>query len=362
MKHKIIYHLIFWIAYVLFKSYLQFDFERDTITASRLFTVIAAQLSLLLVKVPMVYALFFVVDKYLTREWPLAKAVIASGAVLLVALALFLPVKQYIMYRAIYGVPATMKQTLGITSILSSLFILLFVSSIAIAIRMIRYSIRQRAIQQEMARAKLEAELQFLKAQINPHFLFNTLNNIYALARKKSDDTAEVVMKLSQLFRFILFEAQKPSITLAEEIQVLRDYIELERIRYSERLGFEFREDIDDRSQPIAPLVLLPFVENAFKHGAGESRFDTFIHLNLKVHNGQLYFTCVNSKSQGNGAVSPTQIGLNNIRRQLELVYPDHTLHIENTGTEFRVEMHLDLASQKNAGYLAGVAPAHAMK
>ena len=114
-------------------------------------------------------------------------------------------------------------------------------------------------------RKKLETELQFLKSQTNPHFLFNTLNNIYALARKKSDSTADAVMKLSKLLRFMLYESQKKFISITDEIQVLDDFIELEKIRYGEKLQLIFNKSIDNESHPIAPLILLPFVENAFK-------------------------------------------------------------------------------------------------
>lgn len=144
----------------------------------------------------------------------------------------------------------------------------------------------------------MNTELQMLRNQINPHFLFNTLNNIYALTRKKSDKAPEVVMKLSELLSFMLYKSRVDTITLQEEIRVLEDYIELERIRYNERLTVSFTKQIDDPSQRIIPLLFLPLVENAFKHGVSESRFDSFVHIDLKLKDGFLNFSIENSVEQ----------------------------------------------------------------
>ncbi|MGB3528889.1 MAG: histidine kinase, partial [Saprospiraceae bacterium] len=192
-------------------------------------------------------------------------------------------------------------------------------------------------------RKKLETELQFLKSQTNPHFLFNTLNNIYALARKKSDATADVVMKLSKLLRFMLYESQKKYISISDEIQVLDDFIELEKIRYGEKLQLNFKKSIDNESHPIAPLILLPFVENAFKHGASESRFDPFINIDLKLDHSMLCFKIENSNSQDYATIKSENIGLNNIRRQLELLYPEHKLEIDNKNNTFSVSLKINL-------------------
>lgn len=119
----------------------------------------------------------------------------------------------------------------------------------------------------------------------------NTLNNIYALARKKSEDTAEVVMKLSELLRFILYESNGRLIALTDEIKVLEDYLELEMIRYNDRLSVSFTKEMDTGSYQITPLLLLPLVENAFKHGISETRFESFIHIDVKAKEGILFLT-----------------------------------------------------------------------
>jgi len=187
--------------------------------------------------------------------------------------------------------------------------------------------------------------LKFLKTQTNPHFLFNTLNNIYALARKKSDKTADVVMKLSKLLRFMLYEARKNRISLVDEIHMIDSYLELEGIRYNERLKISFNKQVDDPSREIAPMILLPFIENAFKHGAGETRFESFIFIDLKLNDGLLQFDISNSKDETEVNEVQENIGLSNVRRQLQLMYMDYDLKIKSLENTFNVRLTLNLNS-----------------
>jgi len=307
-----------------------------------------AQLALLIVKVPMVYVLFYIFNKYLAKQWTIIKTVLATLILFLVSLAAFLPVKQFIVIEGIYKLNTSLLAALGFGSILSSLLILFFVCSIALAIKLVRSNMKQKELAQEIIKKKLETELQFLKAQTNPHFLFNTLNNIYALARKKSDDTADVVMKLSKLLRFMLYESQKRTVSIADEMQVLTDYIELEKIRYNENLKVDFNRAVDNALQPVAPLILLPFVENAFKHGISENRFSSYIRINLELKNGQLSFFCENSKAEETAKSEGEMIGLGNIKRQLELLYPKHLLEIKNEKSYFTVLLKINLADNAN--------------
>jgi len=197
-----------------------------------------------------------------------------------------------------------------------------------------------------LVKDKLETEIKFLKNQTNPHFLFNTLNNIYALARKKSDSTGEVVLKLSKILRFMLYDTGKQFITIGEEIRLIEDYIDLEKIRYDRRLSVTLKKEIDNEAQIISPLLLLPFVENAFKHGAGNARFESYIHIRLKVSHERLLFCIENNKEDGkNGDNNNDCIGLVNIRRQLELLYGEYNLDVENLSSSFKVNLHVNLES-----------------
>lgn len=229
-----------------------------------------------------------------------------------------------------------------------SLLIISFINiysfvGIAGAIKLIRNRHHQREVEQRLVKEKLESELHFLRAQINPHFFFNTLNNIYGLARKKSEHTAEVVMRLSKLMRFILYECTSEIIPIIQEIKVLEDYIELEKIRYDNRLVVNFTKTIDDMNQPIAPLLLLPFVENSFKHGASEMRFETQIDIEIILEKHQLEFSIFNKKD-ADISKNEKGLGLQNVKRQLELLYPNaHQLKIKESDNSFEINLKIDL-------------------
>lgn len=220
-----------------------------------------------------------------------------------------------------------------------------FASGIAIVIKQVRLQLTGKEKEKNLIREKLEAELKFLRNQTHPHFLFNTLNNIYALARKKSDETPEVIMKLSKLLRFMLYETSKPSIKIGEEIKILDDYIELERIRYDGRLTINFLREIDNENELFSPLLLLPFVENAFKHGASESRFESYIHIDMKLENSILNFNIENTKENNEKNELNENIGLKNVKRQLELMYKEYKILVKNEISLFKVCLTINLKS-----------------
>ena len=202
-----------------------------------------------------------------------------------------------------------------------------------------RQAEKQRSVQLE--KEKLQSELLFLRSQTNPHFLFNTLNNIYVLARKQSEQTAPIIMKLSKLLRYMLYECNTPTVPIQKEIQVIKDYIALEALRYNERLKVDLDIELEDPDSPIAPLLLIPFVENAFKHGASESRFNIQIDIKIIQKEEKLFFSIKNNKADA----PPTNelgIGLKNIKRQLALIYPNrHELRIADDAGFYQVDLHL---------------------
>ena len=230
-----------------------------------------------------------------------------------------------------------------IRDILVALLQIGYVTSIAIAVKFAR--LRQQSMERDkiLIKEKLETELKFLRNQTNPHFLMNTLNNIYALARKKSDDAPEAILKLSDLLQFILYKSTSPFIPLAEEVEIIEHYLKLEQLRYTNRLNVCFKKKIDGGSYQISPLLLLPFIENAFKHGISETRFETFIHIRLEVEKGKLSFDIENSKERVEPAREKSKIGLCNVQRQLELTYKDFKLDVKDEENTFRVQLAIDL-------------------
>ncbi len=344
MKIRRIYlHIIFWAAYLLFETYIEFAWISSSyaniLPFDRWNMALLSEFLQLPVKLIGSYGIVFLINRSGNSIISAAKAILLMTACILAQRIVI--IKFLLPY--IYQGPADSNLVLHPPRIINTFLDFIFIVGLVVALKQYRISLASKAKQKELTREKLEAELKFLRTQINPHFLFNTLNNIYALARKKSDDTANAVMKLSKLFRFMLYESKHDFISIKTEIQVLKDYIELERIRYNERLQITMKEEVDDYQQQIAPLILLPFVENTFKHGASEARFESYIHIHLVLQQGILTFIVENSKEQDTTTATKENIGLGNVRRQLELLYPDHEITITNKEDSFHVQLIINL-------------------
>lgn len=199
---------------------------------------------------------------------------------------------------------------------------------------------------QQLLIQKQAAELTYLKSQTNPHFLFNTLNNIYSLSRDKSDRAPESILRLSDLLRFMLYETGGEYITIEQELKIINDYLALEKLRYDESLHVNIRYEIEDMKQPLPPLLLIPLVENAFKHGVSETRNQPFVDIYLSSDKKQLEFIVKNSV-EGSPGEKPVRenIGLSNIRRQLELLYKDYDLSLQQSDRMFTATLKINLAS-----------------
>lgn len=199
----------------------------------------------------------------------------------------------------------------------------------------------------DLVKENMQSEINFLKSQINPHFLFNTLNSVYALSLKKSDKAPEIIVKLSEILRYMLYESNEKKVPLSRELDNLRNYLDLEKIRHSEktRIEIEIRGEIEN--QKISPLLLTPFVENAFKHGAKSADSDNYVLVKVEVDRNFFHFSIVNNKSDNYFELNPDKqggIGLINVRRRLELLYKDgYKLSLKNTSKDFIVELDIDL-------------------
>jgi LytS/YehU family sensor histidine kinase len=202
---------------------------------------------------------------------------------------------------------------------------------------------RKQKQNETLIKAKAEAEIKLLKGQLHPHFLFNSLNNIYSLALSKSDLTADSILKLTELLDYLVYRASKDKVPLGKEVQLLENYLGLEQLRYGEKLQVQQQIFVQNEDQAIAPLLLLPFAENCFKHGGvGE---DGLFRINLDLYSDlkKLQFRLHNSKrkkplpgSQSGG------VGLENIQKRLTLLYPErHRLQIENKADSY--EVHLEI-------------------
>jgi len=206
--------------------------------------------------------------------------------------------------------------------------------------------IKLRQAAQQLRIEKQHAELGYLKSQTNPHFLFNTLNNIYSLSRDKSDRAPESILRLSKILRFMLYEAGGDYISVEQELKIIGDYIELEKLRYDESLRINFNYDVEDMKQAVPPLLLIPLVENAFKHGVSETRGYPFVDIHLTVKERQLNFVVKNSSEvHSDHSAVKENIGLSNLRRQLELLYKDYHLSVQQASNVFTAVLKINLAS-----------------
>lgn len=198
--------------------------------------------------------------------------------------------------------------------------------------------------------AALEAELNLLKAQIHPHFLFNTLNNLYALTLNNSPKSPEIVMGLSEILRYMLYECNVDRVPLKKDIAMLENFILLEKMRYEGRLDFNFSQEGDLTNHEIAPLLLLPLVENAFKHGVGEKVGQAWINIELALVQEVLKFKINNSKPEKTIKQTSEKvgnIGLENVKRRLELIYPGaYELKIFDEEEVFVVILKIDLSQR----------------
>ena len=191
----------------------------------------------------------------------------------------------------------------------------------------------------------LNLELAFLKAQINPHFLFNTLNNVYSLALHKSDRTADAILKLSDLMRYTLYDSNIPLVSLGDEVNFFKNYIELERIRYSDKVSITFDVQGDTESLLIVPLIIFPFIENAFKHGINTALGQSWIIIKLAVEGDTLKVWISNSRFvTKNRTRKVGGIGIANTRKRLNLLYANnYKLDLTETNTSLTVDMSVNL-------------------
>ncbi|PTQ99294.1 histidine kinase [Mucilaginibacter yixingensis] len=197
-------------------------------------------------------------------------------------------------------------------------------------------------VQRDLENQRLAAELAFLKSQINPHFLFNSLNSIYSLAYQKSDTTPEAILKLSEIMRYMLYESNDNKVDLAKELQYLQNYIDLQLIRFGKKAYVDFEVKGQVTVQRIVPLLLIAFIENAFKHGVANDP-EHPIKMIIAVSDGNLSFYMHNKKHLHNrDAVGG--IGLNNVKRRLDLLYPgQYKLEIHDEADTYTCELSLIL-------------------
>lgn len=211
------------------------------------------------------------------------------------------------------------------------------------------YSLQEKQEQKEkldqVQLEKLGTEIKYLRAQINPHFLFNTLNNLYGLALEKSEKTPEIVLKLSRIMDYMLYESNDGKVYLKKDIENVVNYIDIERIRQGNNaeIKFEVKGQITD--QTVVPLMLLPLVENAFKHGVNTIIRGAYMHVSILVNGNELEIDVRNNFKKFDEGSDRNGIGLANLEKRLDLFYPGaHTMNAESIGDDYHVNLKLNLS------------------
>ena len=337
---RIGYHILFWVVYLLLNGLVACVLAGWSLAEYLPYAMYREAYSLP-VKLALTYFIFYyVIPLYLERS-KFRKLVLLTLVSFAIATFFYRIVinfyYEYIEHRNFV--------IFSLRGIVFTVFDLYITITSATIIKMIKLRYKSQEVEEQLIREKLQSELSFLRAQTNPHFLFNTLNNLYVLARKKSDKTANAIMMLSKIMRFVLYDCRAPRIAVADEARVIQDYIELEKLRYNDRLTVRYTETLDNPHTAIAPLLLLPFVENSFKHGANSTTGEAEIHIDLHLQGNVLIFKVENTAEAG---VDPSAwsggIGLKNVQRQLDLLYAErHKLSIEREGDWFRASLKIEL-------------------
>ena len=221
----------------------------------------------------------------------------------------------------------------------------LFILIITSAIKFVKQGFEQRFLFHEVKAKNLQMELDLLRSQINPHFLFNTLNNMFSIALESNNKVlADSISNLSNLMRYMIYESSEARVPLSKEIELIKRYIDLQKLRFSDsddiKINFNFDGPID--SIKISPMLIIPLVENAFKHGINLEN-KSQIDINLNVNPNELIFKVKNIIHSSN-KLAESGIGLNNVQRRLELIYPDtHELTIDNNSNIFFIQLRLKM-------------------
>lgn len=339
--NRITLHVIFWLVYLPLNAVVNCNLNNLSVW-QYFFTALGGEAFSLPVKIIMVYTIFYyIIPQYLERH-KVGQLIGLTLATFALTTLVYRMSVAYIYFPVFH--PDVEFGFFNPKGILLTAFDLFITLAAAIPIKLIRIHYKSLEFEQELIREKLQSELNFLRAQTNPHFLFNTLNNLFVLARKKSDVTADAIMMLSKIMRYMLHDCRSQQIQINREATVIRDYIELERLRYNDRLVVDYAEEIDQPGELIAPLLLLPFVENCFKHGAGNTMGKVVIKVRLELEAHQLSFHVQNTIDDDAPKQGKSGIGLINVQRQLELLYPGrHTLRFGPREDRYVVDLKINL-------------------
>lgn len=341
-------HLLFWVIVYLFYTYFLGYGSTDTSYVNRY-----AGFLMPVTIIGSYVFYFYLIPNYLLKNKPGLFALYTIYTFIISSFLIILSILYGYFILSAYHNETTPPITKTIPAIyLSIYFIIFIVISIGLLINNFKSISKNEDLKTKFLSTQLqlkEQELQFLKMQIHPHFLFNSLNTIYGYALQNSKEAPEMILKLSNLLDYILYQVKKPQVLLQNEINHLKDYIALEKMRFHDRLIVDFKDNSKGKNTPIAPMLLIPFIENSFKHGAIiDGKLSVIICIDLQ--GDELLFSVKNSSKENHKTTMG--IGLQNMQKRLHLLYPSkHTLNIKHLGSSFKASLSIktnELKSLKN--------------
>jgi two-component system, LytTR family, sensor kinase len=341
---RLLWHIFFWVSYfsvcIFNDLYLSESFSRHP-GWDLFLEIFWSQFLLLLVKIVTVYfILYYIIPVWISSKSKIALSLFAIASIFAGALFMRVMVHAIIWPFITHNNPPNLDFLRLLARYFYSLLDLVQIAGVAAAIKL--YKLRMNAVKNEktLLQEKLRSEIQHLKSQVNPHFLFNALNSIYALSRSNSVQTPDAVMRLSGIMRYMLYEAGTSTVSLSKELKVIDDYIQLQTLRFGERIKVEIVKSIDHEQEEIASLLLLPLIENAYKHG---NDINAVIKIELTVKEKKLNLIISNPVSGSSVNEDQNGIGLKNIERQLQLLYRKHSLYFKNNNEIFSLHLFIDL-------------------
>lgn len=332
-------HLSFWCVYLSFHLYQTSMYQRrvDDFNWNKAIMMISLQFSFTCLIAYLGY--FFFLPRFLKNK---NKILYIAG--FLVVFAALITVRVHWQRYLIDGYTHQERYFYSSSMIVQMVAVTLFITIFIGLLRFVRDWFQFEATKKEVETEKLTSELNFLKAQINPHFLFNTLNNLYYLAYTRSENTTEVIAKLSQVMRYMIHDSNHPRVLLTKEIEYMENYISLERLRLNNQIPISLDISGNTEQVQIAPLILITFLENAFKHGVTNLNAQAWVKIRIDAKPDHLLYSVENSKIEqamvDNGGKSG--IGLANVRRRLDLLYPSqYDLKVEETEGSYYIKLKL---------------------
>lgn len=339
LLRNIVLHIIFWSTVLLFFTYF-FGFESDDFGY-----VLSFSLFLMPITIATTYvSIYKLIPDYLVTKRYWLFALYSFYTFIISAYLIFVSIFFGLIYLSNFEYDAMAPISRNIFFVMLAVYLVTIVVS---AFKLLKLNLRQsektKILETKILETQLklkEQELNFLKMQIHPHFLFNTLNTMYGFAIKKADETPEMILKLSNLLDYLLYQVDKPFVLLTQEIHHIQDYIELEKLRFNDTLDVTFNIKNINETTKIAPMLLLPFIENSFKHGSIQNGKLT-IHIDLSSTEETIFFKIENTSSNSNE--KNTGIGLQNIKKRLDLIYNDkYHLDINDAENWYNVSLKLN--------------------